>query len=178
MSKKIVFDTETTGFMEDDEVLQLSIIDETGKTLMNEYFRPKNKTEWPKAQEVNKISPEMVKDKPYISEYKEKIEKILQNAEAFIGYNVGYDIRMLEQCGINVPMKKQIDVMKNFAPIYKDYDYRRRQYRYKNLKTCAEYYGYKSENLHDSLEDCKATLHCYKKMVQKELSKKRDDYSR
>ena len=33
----IVFDTETTGVTEDDEIIQLSIIDGNGKTLINEY---------------------------------------------------------------------------------------------------------------------------------------------
>ena len=36
----IVFDTETTGVTEDDEIIQLSIIDGNGKTLINEYVHP------------------------------------------------------------------------------------------------------------------------------------------
>lgn len=37
LSKIIVFDTETTGLGQDDEVLQLSIIDGTGKSYLMSY---------------------------------------------------------------------------------------------------------------------------------------------
>lgn len=36
----IIFDTETTGVTENDEIIQLSIIDGKGKTLVNEYVHP------------------------------------------------------------------------------------------------------------------------------------------
>ena len=41
----IVIDTETTGLTPYDEILQLSIIDGNGKTLLNELYRPLNHTE-------------------------------------------------------------------------------------------------------------------------------------
>ena len=60
----IVFDTETTGVTEDDEIIQLSIIDGNGKTLINEYVHPYWKKDWAAAARVNGITPEMVKDAP------------------------------------------------------------------------------------------------------------------
>ena len=40
-------------------------------------------------------------------------------------------------------------------------------YKWQKLTTCAAYYEYKF-NAHDSLEDVKATLHCYKCIMEEE----------
>ena len=61
----IFIDIETTGLsLKNDEILQLSMIDEDENVLFNEYFKPLNKTSWEKAEEINHITPKMVSDKP------------------------------------------------------------------------------------------------------------------
>ena len=57
----ICFDTETTGLDAGgrDEILQLSIVDGTGAVLFSDYVRPEHRQRWPKAQEVNGITPDM-----------------------------------------------------------------------------------------------------------------------
>ena len=69
-NKYIIIDTETTGFhpYDGDELLQVSIIDTDGNVLFDEYFKPQHRTEWKEAEQVNGISPEMVADRPAISE--------------------------------------------------------------------------------------------------------------
>lgn len=56
----IALDTETTGFKEDDEVLQLSIVDAKGKVLFNQYFKPNikkvGKVPWPSTILLRKAS--------------------------------------------------------------------------------------------------------------------------
>lgn len=161
----IVLDTETTGIDPDDEILQLSIIDENENILYNGYFRPRFKTSWPGAEAVNHISPEMVSDKPTIFTKQSEIQKILDSADTIVGYNTEFDLSMLRRSGIYPKATTEtVDVMKSFANYYGDYDPRRNRYKYKSLKFCAENLGYKSNNLHDSLEDCKATLFAYKKL--------------
>lgn len=59
--KVLIYDVETTGLSyEDDEILQLSIIDGTGKILFNEYIKPTYWTLWEQAEAIHHISPEMV----------------------------------------------------------------------------------------------------------------------
>ena len=165
IGRTIIIDTETTGIGEDDEILQLSIIDENENTLYNEYFKPRYKTSWPRAEAVNHISPEMVSDKPSIYEKQNEIQKIMSEVSTVIGYNIEFDLKMLRRAGIYLnPFADKIDVMKHFADYYGDYDIRHKRYKYKSLQVCAETLGYKSDNLHDSLEDCKATLFAYKKL--------------
>lgn len=54
-------DFETTGLKAgEDEVLQVSIIDENYNVLLNVYCRPNNKDSWEDAQAVHGITPLMV----------------------------------------------------------------------------------------------------------------------
>ena len=101
-TRRIVIDTETTGLdVSWDEILQLSIIDaDTGEKIFDGYFKPFFIKEWPEAQAVNNISPEMVADKPYFAEKVTEIQKIIAAAHTVIGYNVvGFDRDFLEARG-------------------------------------------------------------------------------
>lgn len=164
----IVLDTETTGLNENAQVLQLSIIDGSGKTLFNEYVKPEGVQGWEQAQKVNHISPEMVANKKSLKAYEKEITAILNKVDYIVGYNVAYDLRLLQQSGIKLPdntISKSVDVMKAFSllkPVYVpfgNYD----NY-FTSLAKCSEYFKYKPDdnaNFHNSLEDCKATLACF-----------------
>ena len=67
--------------------------------------------------------------------------------------------------GIEVDPEKWIDPMIMFAEIYGEWNERRGSYKWQSLTKCATYYGYEFK-AHDSLEDVKATLYCYKKMEE------------
>ena len=170
----IVLDTETTGLTEEDELLQVSIISDSGETLYNSYLRPLHHFEWKEAQAVNHISPEMVIEAPTIFEEMPKINAILRNAKQVIGYNTYFDLNFLYVSGgIHIPPDNVVDVMELFAPIYGEWIEEFDSYKWQKLTTCAEYYNYYwgNDTAHDSLADCQATLHCYKAIMaaQKEL---------
>jgi DNA polymerase III epsilon subunit-like protein len=171
--KILVLDTETTGFLPDAEVLQVSILDGNGTVRMNEYFRPDHTSAWPGAMAVNHITLAMVADKPSIGERKEEISHLLRHAEAVVGYNIFFDLKMLRQNGIFVPGRshlRAIDIMGPFSDKYgeeKDLPLNKYgHYKYQKLITCAAYYGYDGGGWHDSLADTKATLFCFWKMVE------------
>lgn len=68
-NKVIILDIETTGTdINSDEVLQISIINSNGDTLLNSYVKPKKHTEWKNAEMIHGISPDKVKTSPAISE--------------------------------------------------------------------------------------------------------------
>ena len=117
-NKYIIIDTETTGFhpYDGDELLQVSIIDTDGNVLFDEYFKPQHRTEWKEAEQVNGISPEMVADRPAISEKISEINAIIENSDTIIGYNTQFDIGFLKANGAIVPDDiDTIDVMEDFA---------------------------------------------------------------
>ena len=169
----IVVDTETTGLDASiDELLQVSIIDGDGNTLYNGYFKPEHTESWPKAEEVNHISPEMIANAPSIQSEMAAIGNILSRAKTIVGYNTEYDLRFLQAAGWQRPEEQKIvDVMQDFAPIYGEWSEERGDYKWQKLSTCAAWYGYEwtERGAHNSLEDCLATLHCYKEMSKEKV---------
>lgn len=166
----IVIDTETTGFVAgEDELLQVSVIEQDGSVLFNEYFRPTAHTEWTAAEAVNHISPEMVADCPCIADRLPELQAIFDKADTIIGYNTEFDVGFLAAAGVVfVRNTKVIDVMREFAPIYGEWSDTHQAWKWQKLTTCAAYYGYDwsgAEAAHNALGDCFATLHCYNQLV-------------
>ena len=170
LNQVICLDCETTGLRVGvDEVLQLSMIDGTGAVLINEYVKPERATEWPDAEAINWISPDMVADKPPLRVYDDQINGIFAGAGLIVGYNSdGFDLPFLRAAGITVPTNTPtFDVMLAFTPIYGEWNEKHQDYKWQKLATCASYYGYQSSGkYHNSLEDAQATLWCFTEMTK------------
>lgn len=169
-SDVIIIDTETTGLTPYDEILQLSIIDGNGKTLLNELYRPLNHTQWTEAEKVNGITFDMVKDKKCIGEDVERIVSIISKAKKIVGYNVTFDLNMLVT---NLAIFSSVQKCEIFD-VYRNYKYLASENKLPvlakhTLKNVSEYFGFKvpaGEKLHDALTDVKATLFCYDKILK------------
>lgn len=158
-------DFETTGLKAgEDEVLQVSIIDENYNVLLNVYCRPNNKGSWEDAQAVHGITPLMVANELPFERYVPTVLDILSKADKVIAYNAAFEDSYLKAYGIEVDPEKWIDPMIMFAEIYGEWNERRGSYKWQSLTKCATYYGYEFK-AHDSLEDVKATLYCNKDMT-------------
>lgn len=162
-SKKIVFDVETTGLSpEMDEILQISIIDGEGNVLVNSYVRPYYTTEWNDAYKINGVTKEMVETAPFAHELMPLVQGIFASADTWIAYNHSFDIEFLKYWGVEPRENTQIvDVMLDFAPLYGDWNEYYQDFKNQKLIDCARFFDYYKFNVHDSLEDVRATLHCY-----------------
>lgn len=165
-SAVLVLDTETTGIRRngDDEVLSLAIMSLDGNVLFYDTFKPERRKRWPKAEEVNGISPSMVKDKQPIAERCDEIEAVLRKASLLVGYNLEFDIEFLQVSGIKIPKCKKFDVMREFAKIHGEWNERFEEWSWCKLEDCAYYYDYEFD-AHDALEDVRATAHCYQAVI-------------
>lgn len=183
----IVFDTETTGLNpERDEIIQLSIIDGTGKVLFDEYIKPSRRKKWPEAQKVSGISPEMVKNCKTFRFFRKTIQDIFDSHKTIIAYNIGFDADFLRASRVDVfrkvspgikfntlfdelpeeSQKKDFqDVMIDFAEVYGEWSDYKNSYKWQKLSTAAAYYNFKF-SAHNSLEDVKATLFVAKKLYE------------
>lgn len=151
----IVIDTETTGFGADDEVLALAVVDERGNEVSSMKFRPQRKRSWPEAERVNHISWDDVANCPSITDFAAEMAALFSGMFVIVGYNVKFDLRMLEQSGVKVGNCRTVDVMR----VYKDMaDGKHR------LVDCAKHFGYEFK-AHDALEDARATAYCFQKML-------------
>lgn len=176
--KILCFDVETTGLSrEEDEILQLSIVDGTGKTVFNEYIKPTRHESWDGAEAIHGISPSDVADKPTIEEYKDTLNDIFKDVQLLVGYNnIYFDNAFLKEAGIQIPEDaKMYDVMLKFAPIYGEWNEMRQDYKWQKLAKCAEYYGFHGDGqFHDSLEDVRATLYCFNSMISEGQVKEKE----
>lgn len=172
----IILDTETTGTdPSQDELLQISIVGGSGELIFDRYVRPTRTNSWPDAQQVNHISPELVKDAPTIEELLPEIQRIISAADCIIGYNVCFDIDFLRWVNCDFPDWSGdnpacliIDIMELFAAIYGDWNAYYQNYRWQPLVRAASYYQYSWEDAaaHNSLGDCFATLHVWNRMME------------
>lgn len=174
----VVIDFETTGLkspleafmrgVKHDEVLSVSVIDQDGNVLVNELCKPKNRKTWAKAQEIHGISPAMVKDKQPFEDIFPTVKEILLKSKIVLAYNIafecgflfGYDV-LCDFVGGEKLREKMVwgsDPMLMYSG-YKGVE------RWQKLTAAARHFKFKFE-AHDSLEDVKATLHCYKKMIE------------
>lgn len=148
---RIILDTETTGLdPRVDEILQLSIIDGDGRTILDRKYKPGHNTTWREAEQVHHISPRDVADRPNISVDLKEIQTILDRANEICVYNADFDISFLGELGLLVDPGKITDTMTEYGRRY-------HRTKYWRLGDAAAECGY-SYHAHDALEDCRATL--------------------
>lgn len=181
----IVLDTETTGLDPEgnDEILSLSIVNLDGEVLFDELVKPERRKRWPKAAEINGITPAMVKDKKHLLEYGDQLRELWKNISLVVGYKVEFDTNFLYMSGLCLsPHVQEFDVMREFAPIWGKWNDYTNDWRWAKLAQCAKYYGITDFDAHSSLGDAEATRQCFlalindPKYVEPRLN--RDDYAR
>ena len=150
----IVLDTETTGTSNRDEIIQISAVDGYGREVLNIYLKPQFIRSWPGAEAVNHISPAMVQNKRTMAQSKQQLQNFLNRYSCIVGYNIGFDLRMLKQSGLSIDHLDVVDVMPMYVKYYGVYKNGRKAAK---LVEAAEHYHY-DFGAHDSLEDVKATL--------------------
>lgn len=102
-------DFETTGLKAgEDEVLQVSIIDENYNVLLNVYCRPNNKGSWEDAQAVHGITPLMVANELPLERYVPTVLDILSKADKVIAYNAAFEDSYLKAYGIEVSNTRRV----------------------------------------------------------------------
>lgn len=163
--KKIVVDIKTTGNnSKRDEILKLSIIDTDGNILYDGFFKPERDyhKDYKYLSKATGIVPEQIANAPTLSEQLYIIDKILFSANTIIGYSLGTIMSFFRESGcvwrtdydfisIETAFELENDGKKNAA-----------------LDDCAAYFDYhwSSDPPHNTLENCRAALHCYKKMLE------------
>lgn len=153
--KPIYLDTETTGLSQNDEIVEIAMLDDDGKVLLDTLVRPVHHAEWPDAQAVHGITPEMVKDAPTLDDLRENIVEIVRGRDVVI-YNVAYDSQYLHsELSAAASISCCMFVYAEFRGEWSDYW---ENYRWHKLTDAAaavlhEWQG----DCHRALADCHAT---------------------
>jgi len=155
----IVLDIETTGLSSgnrQNEITQLAIIDLGGRILFHRHFLV------PEVHETTSILDTL---QPF-EYYQNEIQDIINAASLIIAYNFAFDYAFLCEAGISFNKKSYYCAMRGFAPVYGKRNAEGDGWRWQTLSVCAEYFGYSPFETHDALEDAKATLYCFQKMLE------------
>ncbi|MBX9686640.1 MAG: 3'-5' exonuclease [Candidatus Obscuribacterales bacterium] len=162
-----ILDTETTGIKKKDQVIQIGIIDHTGKVIINSLVKPKGvKKLDPVITDITGITMEMLKDAPTLADIHSHICGALRGKKV-LAYNAEFDCRLLNQsCQINgIP---EFDfrlycVMLVYTSFWGE--------RHTSGKYAGQYKWQKlprtnQDDTHDATTDCRLTLDLLKQMAE------------
>lgn len=167
----VVFDTETRG-LDVPEIIQVGMVDPTGKVLLNDIVKPIHPVN-ESAYAIHNIDTE--KTELTFPDIYPKL-KDLMDGKVWVGYNVAFDVKALNvTCMLhNLPLlvPKSVHCVMHDIAVYYHPDYRTWDYYSKSHNTTitqggfvgvklvelAELHSIKSDNAHDALADVYMTL--------------------
>ena len=91
----LILDTETTGMGKRSEVIELSVINTKGETLLDTLIEPIAKKMNPYAQRVHNISPTMLRGAPKWPDVLPQLSEIADK-RTILAWNASFDAKMLE----------------------------------------------------------------------------------
>lgn len=159
----LLLDTETNGLSKTSEIIEIGIIDTTGKTRFSSLIMPRGRLH-PAALEINGITLEMLaaESAPAWPAVHKGVKRLLDRASVVIAWNAPFDRRMIEQTvtiyGLPVINATWRDAMT-------DYRVMRPGQRYGQIEAmqqeCVPFEG----TAHRAVDDCKAMLDLMRAMA-------------
>jgi DNA polymerase III epsilon subunit-like protein len=175
----VAFDTETTGFTERHEIIQIAAVpcqnfEPDLKNAFVSYIRPdKPHLCDPGSLEVNKLSLKMLKKAPSQKEVRknflEWIKRLGQDPKISpLGQNVDFDIRFIRRWLGFKTFEKYFSITRDtriVAAFLKDSGVLHSESR-TNLTDLSRYFKIKRRKHHDALDDAVATIKVYKELIK------------
>jgi len=92
----LVVDTETTGLGDDAEIVEISVIDDTGYLVWSSLVKP-TKPIPPEVTAIHGITNEMIADAPDFHEIYAELDDVFSEGRPVVFYNSAYDMRLIRQ---------------------------------------------------------------------------------
>lgn len=153
-------------FADNEELLELSVYDLTGREIYHRFYRPELIKDW--RTDIHHITPDMVAGEKTFSKCRYEVESILAKASVVTGFAVDNDLRVLERGGVsNIADMKVIDV----RDIYWFVRGRKEginPYSVPSLLTCANSLGldFSEQEAHSASADTEATVRCFNALLK------------
>jgi DNA polymerase-3 subunit epsilon len=167
----VYLDTETTGLDKNSEIVEISIIDDSGATLFESFVRP-SKPIPASATAIHHITDAMVKNaSPWPSVW-QQVRSVLFGRLVAI-YNAEYDLRLMQASyeQYRLPWKEKINsicIMKLYAEFRGQYDPIRRAYKYHSLDLAGKQCNISLPNSHRATDDSLLTRALLHYMAEKQ----------
>jgi DNA polymerase-3 subunit epsilon len=153
----IYIDTETTGFHDDDVIVEIAIVDSQGVSLFNSLVRP-NKPIPAGATAVNGLTDASVAGAPKWPQVWPLVQEVIRD-QAVGFYNAKFDLRMMRQsCGLNgiswePGYRGDFCVMELFAQFFGQWDTQKNGYSWQKLEFAGRYFNIPDPNAHRAEAD-------------------------
>lgn len=158
--KPLYLDTETTGFSNFDQVINLALVDSNGTALIDTLIRPTVPID-PGAEAIHGIRNEDIADAPGFNEIMINLIKLTEGRRVLI-YNADFDQRLLRQslaaCKLRKPavMAKVSCVMLLYAQFFGEWNNYRQSYTWQSQAKAAKHLNIKlPADLHRAAADAK-----------------------
>lgn len=162
----LFIDTETTGLNpETEDLLQVAIVDDQGKVLLNVFVQPTKRTEWPEAQAIHGITPEMAAEGFPLHVVGEWLQNIIKGHH-LIAYNMNFDHSFIKPLlGELIEGEDYFAqcAMTRYAYIKGEWDEKRQHFRWHKLAKATQETGYQWQGTaHQAVHDADACRHVWK----------------
>ncbi len=152
----VYLDTETTGLEKTDEIVEISIIDETGNVLLDFLVKPLQPIP-ASATRIHGITNEMVQKAPAWPILWQQVRPLVLS-KTIVAYNSDFDYRLIMQshARYRLPWKDNLtffDLLKLYSQFRGDWDSVRRSWRYFSLEQAGRSANIALPNAHRSTAD-------------------------
>ena len=156
LAQPLFLDTETTGLNQADEIIEISVVDTSGETLVDTFVRP-SKPIPADAMAIHGINDAMVLDARPWPEVWLRIRPLL-SGKLFVAYNADFDLRMMRQSyeQYRLPWRENLqpfDLLKLYSQFRGVWDSSHRSWKYFSLDEAGKHSGIALPNAHRSLAD-------------------------
>ncbi len=152
----VYLDTETTGLGTNDEIIEISIIDNAGQVAFESLVRPSQPipTDATSIHGIRDADVQGARPWPIVWQ---QVRQVLSGRLVVI-YNQEFDIRLMKQshARYRMPWTAQIDafdLLKLYAEFRGEWDPQRRGYRYHSLENAGRHSGISLPNTHRATDD-------------------------
>lgn len=160
------------NIINDDRILQLSIINDTGKTIFDKYFKPHANDIYYTHLIMSKLSEKRVNERcgSSFEDYIEELQHIFSKSKVVLFYDSKKDIDVLKKNGITLnPDTVVIDVMSMFSDMYYGCDNSKR-YVAPEFHVATEFYNVnQNTDSIDTLKRAKEIMCVYDELVHRKL---------
>lgn len=153
----IYLDTETTGLENWDEIIEVGVVDSSGKVLLETLIKPQGSIP-PDATRIHGISDREVRTAPTWRQIWPQLERVLEGRHLAI-YNAEYDMRMMRQSHARnqmtwaSPLLQTHCIMQLYARYRGEWNPAHRSYRWHSLEAAGKQCGIQLSNTHRAVDD-------------------------
>jgi hypothetical protein len=163
----------TSGFPPYGEILEVGIMDDEARVLLDSFVKPHWFTEWPGGFQVHGITPEQVADSPQIFELRGHIRDLVSQRNV-VTWNLPSDRRSPGMLDLLSPAQDVHCVMSELAKAW--YDGKTRRPRWPTFMDAAHRVGYPVPSYRErpAIMDCRAIRAMWKHLLNP-LNRRQDE---